>query len=114
MRLFAALLGYLVGISAIVGVGIVGLMALQLSNKQTSRAPTVAVAPFNESVAKPFKQPMGGQKTARPDQKKRRVRVTHKPRHEAPTIDDAGRDAYGYAGEPRRRIDPNLFSIFGR
>jgi hypothetical protein len=35
------------------------------------------------------------------------------PTREAPTI-AAGHDAYGYAEAPRRRIDPNLFYIFGR
>jgi hypothetical protein len=34
------------------------------------------------------------------------------PTHEAPTT-VVGQNAYGYAQEPRR-IDPNLFSIFGR
>src|SRR5262249_49193846 len=107
MRFFAGLLAYLVGISVVISIGIIGLMALRSSNKRTSPPPTVAVEAQKKSLAKPVKQPISGEKTARPDQKKKTVRVTRKPTHQAPTI-DAGRNAYGYAQEPRR-IDPNLF-----
>jgi hypothetical protein len=49
----------------------------------------------------------------RPHQKNKTVHITSKQTREAPTI-GAGHEAYGYASEaPRRRIDPNLFSIFG-
>ena len=110
MRSFAGLLAYLVGVSAIISIGVLGLMALQSANR-TPSAPIVAAAQ-KERLAKPVKQTIVDQKKARPDQKHKMVHVTPKRTHEAPTI-DAGRNAYGYAQEPRR-IDPNLFSLFGR
>ena len=109
MRSFAGLLAYLVGVSAVISIGIVGLMALQ-SASRTPSTPIVAVAQ-KERLAKPVKQTIVGQKKARPDQKHKMVHVTRKQPREAPTI--AAGDAYGYAQEPRR-IDPNLFPIFGR
>jgi threonine dehydrogenase-like Zn-dependent dehydrogenase len=126
MRFFAGLLGYLVGVSAVISIGIVGLMALQPANR-TPSAPIVAAAQ-KERLAKPVKQKIVDDKKAQPDQKHKVVQVTgkkvrpnpthkmvqdtHKPMHEAPTT-VADQNAYGYAQEPRR-IDPNLFSIFGR
>ena len=111
MRSFAGLLAYLVGVSAIISIGVLGLMALQPPIERTSSAPTVAVESHKERLAKPVKQTIVGQKKARPDQKHKMVHLTPKRTHEAPTI--AAGDAYGYAQE-RRRIDPNLFPIFGR
>jgi hypothetical protein len=110
MRGFAGLLAYLVGVSAIICIGIVGLMALQSLTERTP-PPTVA-ALHKERPAKPIRQPINGQKTAHPNQKHTTVHVTHKQPHEALPI-DAGRNAYGYAEEPRR-IDPNRFPFFGR
>lgn len=110
MRGFAGLLAYLVGVSAIICIGIVGLMALQSLTERTP-PPTVA-ALHKERPAKPIRQPIDGQKTAHPNQKHTTVHVTHKQPHEALPI-DAGRNAYGYAEEPRR-IDPNRFPFFGR
>jgi hypothetical protein len=109
MRSFAGLLAYLVGLSAIISIGIVGLMTLQSANR-TPSAPIVAAAQ-KERLAKPVKQTIVDQKKARPDQKHQTVHVTRKQPREAPTI--AAGDAYGYAQEPRR-IDPNLFPLFGR
>ena len=109
MRGFAVLLVYLVGLSAITSIGVVGLMALQSANR-TPSAPIVAAAQ-KERLAKPVKQTTVDQKKARPDQKHKIVHVTSKRTHEAPTI--AAGDAYGYAQEPRR-INPNLFPLFGR
>jgi threonine dehydrogenase-like Zn-dependent dehydrogenase len=109
MRGFAVLLVYLGGLSAIISIGVVGLMALQSANR-TPSAPIVAAAQ-KERLAKPVKQTIVDQKKARPDQKHKMVHVTPKRTHEAPTI--AAGDAYGYAQEPRR-IDPNLFPLFGR
>ena len=109
MRGFAGLLAYLVGVSAIISIGVLGLMALQPPIERTSSAPTVAVESHKE---RPVKQAIGDQKKARPDQKHKMVHVTPKRTHEAPII-DAGRNAYGYAQEPRR-IDPNLFPFFSR
>jgi hypothetical protein len=42
MRGFAGLLAYLVGVSAIISIGIVCLMALQSTIERTSSVPTVA------------------------------------------------------------------------
>ena len=111
MRSFAGLLAYLVGVSAIISIAVVGLMALQSPIERTPSAPIAAAASHDERVIKPAKQPIVGQKKARPDQKQKMVHVTPKRTHEAPTI--AAGDAYGYAQEPRR-IDPNPFLFFGR
>jgi hypothetical protein len=43
MRFFAGLLAYLVGVSAVISIGNVGLMALQPPIERTSSAPSVAV-----------------------------------------------------------------------
>ena len=116
MRGFAGLLAYLVGVSAIISIGVVGLMALQSPMERTSFAPSVAVESHKERLAKPVKQTIVGQEKAHSNQKHQtvqkhqRVRVTRKQPHEAPTIAEG--DAYGYAQEPRR-IDPNLFPFFG-
>ncbi|MGA7388884.1 MAG: hypothetical protein WBW99_13265 [Pseudolabrys sp.] len=116
MRFFAGLLAYLVGVSAVISIGIVGLMALQSANR-TPSAPIVAVESHKERLAKPVKQTTVGQKKTHSNhehqtvQKHQTVRVTRKQPREAPTI--AAGDAYGYAQEPRR-IDPNLFPFFGR
>jgi len=111
VRGFAGLLAYLVGVSAIISIGVAGLMALQSPIERTPSAPTVVVESHTERLAKPVKQTIVGQKKARLDQKRKMVHVTPKRTHEAPTT--AAGDAYGYAQEPRR-IDPNLFPIFGR
>ena len=111
MRGFAGLLAYLAGISAIVGIGIVGLMALQSPTGRTSSSAAVAAASHTESLAKPVKRSVDDKKTAHRNQKHKKVHATRK-QLEAPSI-DAGRNAYGYAEEPRR-IDPNRFLFFGR
>jgi hypothetical protein len=107
MRGFAGLLAYLAGVSAIFGIGIVGLMALQSPAVRTPSPPVAAT----ESLDKPVKRPVDDKKTAHRNQKHKKVQVTRK-QHEAPSI-DAGRNAYGYAEQPRR-IDPNRFLFFGR
>ena len=117
MRGFAGLLAYLVGVSAIISIGVLGLMALQPPIERTPSAPTVAVESHKERLAKPVKQATVGQKKTHANherqtvQKHQTVRVTRKQPHETPNI--AAGDAYGYAQEPRR-IDPNLFPLFGR
>ena len=108
MRGFAGLLAYLAGVSAIFGIGIVGLMALHSPTGRTPSSPPVAAT---ESLAKPVKRPVDDKKTAHRNQKHKKVHAARK-QHEAPSI-DAGRNAYGYAEEPRR-IDPNRFLFFGR
>jgi hypothetical protein len=111
VRGLASLLAYLVGVSAIISIGVAGLMALQSPIERTPSAPTIAVESHTERLAKPIKQTIVAQKKAHPDQKRKIVHVSPKPTHEVPT-GTAG-DAYGYAQEPRR-LDPNLFPIFGR
>jgi hypothetical protein len=111
MRSFAGLLAYLVGVSAIISIGVAGLMALQSPIERTPSAPTVAVESHKERLAKPVNQIIAGQKKARSNQKHQTVHITRKQPREAPTIGEG--DAYGYAQEPRR-IDQNLFPIFGR
>ena len=44
MRGFAGLLAYLVGVSAIISIGVVGLTALQSPTERTPSTPTVAAA----------------------------------------------------------------------
>ena len=116
MRGFAGLLAYLVGVSAIISIGVVGLMALRSPIERTSS--TIAVESDKERLAKPVKQTTVGQKKAHSNhehqtvQKHQTVRITRKQPREAPTTTTG--DAYGYAQEPRRRIDPQLFPIFGR
>jgi hypothetical protein len=114
MRGFAGLLAYLVGVSAIISIGIVGLMALRSPIERTPSIPIAAAASHDERVAKPAKQAIVGQKKAHSNQKHQTVHVARKQPREAPTT-GAGLEAYGYAAEePRRRIDPNLFPFFGR
>lgn len=108
MRFFISLLVYLVGVSVVTSIGIVGLMVLS-STSETPSAPITSAASHYERLA--VKQTIATQKKAPPDQKKKRVYITRKPRYEAPITAEA---SYGYAEEPRRHIDPNLFSIFGR
>lgn len=111
MRGFAGLLAYLVGVSAIVSVGIAGLMALQSPTEPKPSVPIVAAESHKVRLAKPVKQTIVDQKKASPEQKHKIAHVTHKRPHEAPTV--AADDAYGYAPEPRR-LDLNLFPFFGR
>ena len=111
MRGFAGLLAYPVGVSAIISIGIAGLMALQSPTARTPSAPTASAASQNEHRATAIKQTIAVQKKARPDHKHKIVHVTRERTHEAPTTNET---TYGYAQEPRRRIDPNLLSIFGR
>jgi hypothetical protein len=111
MRSFAGLLAYLVGVLAVVSIGIAGLMALQSPSARTPSAPIASAASHNEYFATTTRQKIAAQKKARPDHKRKIVHVTRERTHEAPSTNEA---SYGYAQEPRRRIDPNLFSIFGR
>ena len=111
MRGFAGLLAYLVGISAIISIGVLGLMALQSSVERTVSAPKVAVESPKERLSKPVKQTAVDHKKTAPEQKHKIAHVTHKRTNEAPTV--AADDAYGYAPEPRR-TDPNPFLFFGR
>lgn len=111
MRGLAGLLAYLIGVSAIISIGIAGLMALQSPDTRTLSAPIASPAQHNEYLATATKQTRASQKKAHPDHKHKIVHVTRERTHETPSTNEA---SHGYAQEPRRRIDPNLFSIFGR
>ena len=110
MRGFALLLAYVVGLSAVIGIGMMGLMAL---NKPTpSAAPVAAAASHKEHLATPTKQTTAAQKDAQPSQKRKVTHVVRKRKEVAPT-NPSGFDAYGYAQEPRRFNQyPSFF--FGR
>jgi len=110
MRGFAVLLAYLVGISAVVGIGIAGVMAL---SKSMPSAQPVAAASQKERLAKPIKQTTTvAQKEAQP-QKRKTAHVTRKRKEEAPTMDPSGFNAFGYAPAPRRMYQ-YPFQFFGR
>ena len=109
MRGFAVLLAYVVGLSAVIGIGMMGLMAL---NKPTPSAAPVVAASQKERLAKPIKQTTVAQKDAQPSQKRKVAHVARKRKEEAPTF-SSGFSAYGYAQEPRRFNQyPSFF--FGR
>ena len=98
MRGFAVLLAYVVGLSAVVGIGMMGLMEL---NKPTPSAAPVAAASQKERLVKPIKQTTVAQKDSQPSQKRKAAHVARKRKEEAPTF-SSGFGAYGYAQEPRR------------
>ena len=97
MRGFAVLFGYLLGLAAIVSVGIVSVLALQSSTKPTPSAPNAVSAPQKQHLAKPVEQ--ATQKDARSHQKRKTAHATRKRIEERSS---RGFDAYGYASEPRR------------
>ena len=106
MRGFAALFAYVVGLSAVIGIGMMGLVAL---NKPTPSAEPVAAAPQKEPLAKPIRQTTIAQKETQPSQKRKVAHVARKRKEEAPTF-SSGFNAYGYAQEPRRFYQyPSLF-----
>ena len=98
MRGFAVLLAYVVGLSAVIGIGMMGLMAL---NKPTQSAARVVATSQKERVAKPINQTTVTQKDAQPSQKRKVAHVPRKRKEETPTF-SSGFSAYGYAQEPRR------------
>ena len=109
MRGFAVLLAYVAGLSAVIGIGMMGLVAL---NKLTPPAAPVAAASQKERVGKPIKQMTVAQKDAQPNQKRKVAHVARKRKEEVPTF-SSGFSAYGYAQEPRRFNQyPSFF--FGR
>ena len=112
MRGFAVLLAYVVGLSAVVSIGIVGLMALQSSIKPTPSAPVAATAVHKDRLAKPVKQTVA-QKDEHLNQKRKTVHATRKRIEDAPTFATSGFNAYGYAQEPRR-VYGYPFPFFGR
>jgi hypothetical protein len=109
MRGFAVLLAYVVGLSAVIGGGTIGLMAL---NKLTPPVAPVAAAASHKDLATPTKQTTVAQKDAQPSQKRKVAHVVRKRKEVAPT-NPSDFDAYGYAQEPRRFNQyPSFF--FGR
>lgn len=98
MRGFAVLLAYVAGLSAVIGIGMMGLVAL---NKPTPPATPVASASQKERLVKPIRQTTVAQKNAQPSQKRKVAHVARKRKEEAPTF-SLGFGAYGYAQEPRR------------
>ena len=106
MRSFASLIAYLAGVSAILSIGIIGLIALQSPTERTPSPPTVAAASYKDRLAKPTKKPIDDQKAVHRNQKHKTVNVTRK-HPQTPSL-AAGLNAYGYADEPRR-VDPNRY-----
>jgi len=112
MRAVAVLLAYVVGLSAVVGVGITGLMALRSSTNPTPSAASVVAASQKERVAKPIKQTTVAQKEVQPSPKRKVTHVARKQKEDAPTF-SSGWSAYGYVPESRRFNQyPSFF--FGR
>ena len=113
MRGFAYFLAYIIGVSAVISLFIISLMALESSIQQTPPAPVIAVTSNKQPLDTAVKQTDVSHKQERTNQKHKTARVIRKRTREVPSVFD-GHEAYGYAVEPRRRIDPNLFSIFGQ
>lgn len=100
MRGIAVLLGYLVGLSALVSVGVIGVMALHSSTRSTPSAQPVAAASQEARLAKPVKQAAKAPQKETQPQKRKAAHVTRKRKEEAPTF-SSGFDAYGFAPQPR-------------
>ena len=93
------MLAYVVGLSALLSIGIIGVMAL---SKSMPSAQPVPAASQKERLAKPVKQVTTvAQKDAQPNQKRKVAHVARKRKEEAPTF-SSGFNAYGYAEQPRR------------
>jgi hypothetical protein len=102
MRGIAVLLAYVVGLGAVLSVGIIGVMALHSSTKSMPSAQPVAAVSQKERIAKPAKQAATvPQKEAQPTQRRKVAQATRKRKEEAPTF-SPGFNAYGYVQEPRR------------
>ena len=72
MRGIAVLLAYLVGLSALLSVGVIGVMAFHSSTKPIPPAQPVVTASQKERLAKPAKQTTTvTQKEARPQKRKK-------------------------------------------
>ena len=109
MRGFAVLLAYVVGLSAVIGIGMIGLVAL--NKPMPSTAPVVATSQ-KERLAKSTKQTTVAQKDAQPSQRHKATHVARKRNEETPTL-SSGFNAYGYAEKPRHFYQyPSFF--FGR
>jgi hypothetical protein len=83
MRGFVVLLSYVVGLSAVIGIGMIGLMAL---NKPTPSAAPVVATSQKERLANPTKPPTVAQKDAQPSQKRKVAHAARKRKEEAPAF----------------------------
>ena len=99
MRGIAVLLAYVVGLSALLSVGIITVTALHSS---IPSAQPVAVTSQKERLAKPAKQTttIAKEEAQRPD-KRKVAHVARKRKEEAPSF-SSGLNAYGYAPETHR------------
>ena len=113
MRFFAGLLAYIVGVAVLLSIAGAGLVALQSPVDRTVVAPKALDASNKERPVHQVKPAVSAQKKTQPDRKGKAVHTAHK-RLPAPPPTVGSDIAYGYAEEPRRRIDPNLFFNFGR
>jgi len=106
MRGFACFLAYTVGVSAVISLFIVSLMALESPIQQMPSAPVRAVTSNKQPVVTAVKQSNVTHKKERTSQKRKQItaRVSHERTREL----FEGHDVYGFAAEPRR-IDPERF-----
>ena len=105
MRGFVVLLSYVVGLSAVIGIGMIVWHSI---NRRQSAAPVVATSQ-KERLANPTKQPTVAQRDAQPSQKRKVAHAARKRKEEAPAF-SSGFSAYGYAQEPRHfNRYPSLF-----
>ena len=111
MRGFAYFLAYVVGVSVVISIFIVSLMALGSSIQLTPSAPILAGTSNKQPLVPAVKQGNVSDKEKHTEQNHRTAGLVHKRTREPTAVD--GDEAYGYAVE-RRHMDPNLFSIFGQ
>src|SRR5262245_38117963 len=112
MRGIAVLLANLVGLSALVSVAVVGVIALHSSPKSMQSAPPAAAASRKARLPEPAKPAAPAHQKAAHHQKRKVAHVTRKRKEEAPMF-SSGFDAYGFAPQPRRFYQyPTQF--FGR
>ena len=86
MRALAGFLAYIVGVTAVIGLGIVALMALGSPIQQTPSAPIVAVASPKKPLSPSVKQTNVHHKTARTNQTHKMAKVIHKRTREVLTV----------------------------
>lgn len=99
MRAVIGLLAYLLAVSAIVSIGIMGVMAFEMSFVE--QVPFAPVTSGTSHEKHTFTQAMVSQnKVRRLNQRRKTVRVTRRDRHKVPTM-GSGLSAYAFA-EPHR------------
>jgi len=114
MRFFAGLLAYLVGASVLISIAVAGYLALLSPADRTPAEPVTLAASNKERPVDQVKPVVSVQKKTQSDRKNKVVHTAHKRVHAPPNTVVGGDAAYGYAEETHRRIDPNLFFVFGR